>query len=86
MVTLNIYWYRSNKRTIGDVNTYGGDLVEYYYIFSDLGLIKQDESIIFPIKKVMFENMLCPCPNNMKKYLEANYGYLESDYKFDNNF
>jgi len=85
LVSLDIYWYRSRTRTISDVKQYGGDIVQYHYTFSDLGLTVQQESDIFPLKTIMFENIECPCPNNTKKYLETNYGYIESDCKFDKN-
>ena len=83
LVSLDIYWYRARNRTISDVKTYGGDLIQYYYTFSDLGLTIQDESNIFPLKTIIFESIECPCPNNIKTYLETNYGYIESDCKFD---
>jgi phosphorylcholine metabolism protein LicD len=83
LVSLDIYWYKSCKRTISDVKQYGGDIVQYYYTFSDLGLIVQHESDIFPLKIVMFENIECSCPNNVERYLKTNYGYIESDCKFD---
>ena len=67
LVCCDVMFYQYNKQDKTYVQQYHGFGVETFFI---------PEIVIFPLDQTEFEGSMYPCPANLQKYLEIQYGYI----------
>ena len=62
-----------------------GKVVPQYFRDGVNKKLVQTADVILPLSSIKFEGYTFPCPNNVKKYLENNYGCIEKGALYDSD-